>query len=240
MENFDPTVRANPQRPVFSKCSWTCTQKKSVVLVLIWTILMTIWRSWSTYKNPKDTAPGKPPNIAGGNASANILAGPRKWAGYSFLCYRLHIMEGSFSQKVWELATCIPEGRVTTYGILAAAAGGGAMAARSITNILSKAPNQSAIPYHRIVYAGGKVWMTDECEDKRRKLFKTHTKTTPTRLHNQSVGIFILTSNRSSRRKTCWSSVFSVEFTSAISQASSRRVGGKKPNSLLMANNTRN
>ena len=81
-------------------------------------------------------------------------------------------MEGSFSQKVWELTTCIPEGRVTTYGILAAAAGGGAMAARSITNILSKAPNQSAIPYHRIVYAGGKVWMTDACEDKRRKLFK--------------------------------------------------------------------
>ena len=81
-------------------------------------------------------------------------------------------MEGSFSQKVWELATSIPPGRVTTYGILAAAAGGGAMAARSITSILSKAPNQGAIPYHRIVYAGGKVWMTDECEDKRRKLFK--------------------------------------------------------------------
>ncbi len=81
-------------------------------------------------------------------------------------------MEGSFSQRVWELATSIPEGRVTTYGILASAAGGGAMAARSITSILSKAPNQGAIPYHRIVYAGGKIWMTDDCEDKRRKLFK--------------------------------------------------------------------
>jgi methylated-DNA-protein-cysteine methyltransferase-like protein len=81
-------------------------------------------------------------------------------------------MEGGFSQRVWELATSIPEGRVTTYGILAAAAGGGPMAARSITSILSKAPNQKAIPYHRIVYAGGKVWMTDECEDKRRQLFK--------------------------------------------------------------------
>lgn len=81
-------------------------------------------------------------------------------------------MDGSFSQKVWDLATSIPEGRVTTYGILAKAAGGGAMAARSITSILGKAPNQGAIPYHRIVYAGGKVWMTPEYEDKRREMYE--------------------------------------------------------------------
>ena len=31
-------------------------------------------------------------------------------------------MEGSFSQRVWELALCIPEGRVTTYGTIAKAA----------------------------------------------------------------------------------------------------------------------
>src|SRR3989344_3908988 len=77
-----------------------------------------------------------------------------------------------FSQRVWELATSIPEGRVTTYGILVRAAGGGAQAARSITGILSKAPNQGAIPYHRIVYAGGRVWMTPECEKERRALYK--------------------------------------------------------------------
>lgn len=81
-------------------------------------------------------------------------------------------MEGTFSARVWELATSIPEGRVTTYGILASAAGGGPMAARSITSILSKAPNQAAIPYHRIVYAGGKVWLSPEYDEKRRKLFK--------------------------------------------------------------------
>jgi len=81
-------------------------------------------------------------------------------------------MESSFSHRVWELAVSIPPGRVTTYGILASAAGGGAMAARSITSILGKAPNQDAIPYHRIVYASGKVWMTDDCADKRRRLFK--------------------------------------------------------------------
>lgn len=72
-------------------------------------------------------------------------------------------MQSQFSQRVWELATSIPAGRVTTYGTIAKRAGGGAMAARSISSILSKAPNQKAIPWHRIVYAGGNVWLpTDE------------------------------------------------------------------------------
>lgn len=82
-------------------------------------------------------------------------------------------MQQSFSARVYDLALQIPPGRVTTYGILAKAAGGGAMAARSITSILGKAPNQSAIPYHRIVYAGGRVWWNDEYQQKRQAMFKT-------------------------------------------------------------------
>jgi methylated-DNA-protein-cysteine methyltransferase-like protein len=81
-------------------------------------------------------------------------------------------MEGSFSERVWDLALSIPVGRVTTYGTLAKAAGGTLMASRSITSILSKAPNNKAIPYHRIVYANGKVWFSDQDELKRRKLYK--------------------------------------------------------------------
>jgi alkylated DNA nucleotide flippase Atl1 len=81
-------------------------------------------------------------------------------------------MEGTFSSRVWELAVSVPEGRVTTYGALAKAAGGTAMAARSITSILSKAPNSKAIPFHRIVYSNGKVWFSREDEAKRRKLYK--------------------------------------------------------------------
>ena len=77
-----------------------------------------------------------------------------------------------FSRRVWEIATSIPEGRVMTYGGLARAAGGGPLAARSITSILGKAPNQSAIPYHRIVYAGGRVWLSPEIEKSRRALYK--------------------------------------------------------------------
>ena len=65
----------------------------------------------------------------------------------------------------------LPEGRVTTYGDLARAAGGGPLAARSITSILAKFPNHRAIPWHRIVYANGKAWFAAEGEATRRKLY---------------------------------------------------------------------
>ena len=81
-------------------------------------------------------------------------------------------MKGRFSQMVWELATAIPPGRVTTYGILAKKAGGGAQSARSVTGILSKAPNPDSIPFHRIVYADGRAWFSPDCEKSRRALFK--------------------------------------------------------------------
>ena len=80
-------------------------------------------------------------------------------------------MPTSFSQRVYDLALTIPPGYVTTYGALAKAAGGGAMASRSITGILGKAPNQSSIPYHRIVYAGGKVWLPADAETKRQAMY---------------------------------------------------------------------
>jgi len=81
-------------------------------------------------------------------------------------------MAREFSQRVWELALSIPEGRVTTYGAIAKAAGGGGMAARSVSPILSKFPNQNVIPWHRIVYAGGKVWTSPQYEKKRNTLYK--------------------------------------------------------------------
>jgi len=80
-------------------------------------------------------------------------------------------MQPSFSQRVYDLALSIPPGFVTTYGGLAKAAGGGAMASRSITGILGKASNQSSIPYHRIVYAGGRVWLPAGAEAERRAMY---------------------------------------------------------------------
>jgi methylated-DNA-protein-cysteine methyltransferase-like protein len=82
--------------------------------------------------------------------------------------------EMTFSEKVVALALMVPPGRVTTYGDIARVAGGGAMASRSVTGILSKAwdNGEKKIPFHRIVYAGGKVWVNEEYRASRMKLYK--------------------------------------------------------------------
>jgi len=79
-----------------------------------------------------------------------------------------------FSDKVLQIALSIPPGRVTTYGAIARAAGGGTMASQSITAILAKAEKagQKGIPYHRIVYADGRIWVTDASRKKRLALYK--------------------------------------------------------------------
>jgi methylated-DNA-protein-cysteine methyltransferase-like protein len=79
---------------------------------------------------------------------------------------------GEFSQNVCRLARTIPFGRVTTYGSLAVAAGGHPMLAQMVTYILSKAPDADSMPWHRIVYANGRVWLSPEYEKIRRKLYK--------------------------------------------------------------------
>lgn len=80
----------------------------------------------------------------------------------------------TFSERVVEAALAIPSGRVTTYGRLARACGAGPMASQSITGILGKAyqEGETTIPFHRIVYADGKIWVSDEYRTKRMKLYK--------------------------------------------------------------------
>lgn len=80
----------------------------------------------------------------------------------------------TFSQRVLELALSVPKGRVTTYGLIAKAAGGGSMASRSITAILGKAwqAGNHKIPWHRIVYSNGTYWVDEEHEKERLALYK--------------------------------------------------------------------
>lgn len=80
----------------------------------------------------------------------------------------------TFSERVVELALEIPPGRVTTYGRIARAAGGGTMASQSITSILAKAwdAGEKKIPFHRIVYADGRVWLDARHEVERMRLYK--------------------------------------------------------------------
>ena len=80
----------------------------------------------------------------------------------------------TFSEKVLALALAIPPGRVTTYGRIARKAGSGGMAAQSVSGILSRAEERGVkdIPWHRIVYADGRVWLNEQCTPKRMALYK--------------------------------------------------------------------
>lgn len=82
--------------------------------------------------------------------------------------------KGLFSRRVIKLALSLPPGKVTTYGHLSKAAGGGGMAAQSITAILSRAENEGVknIPWHRIVYSDGLVWLNEEHRAERLALYK--------------------------------------------------------------------
>ena len=79
----------------------------------------------------------------------------------------------TFSDRVLKATLAIPSGRVTTYGRIAIACGGGAMASQSITNILSKEKKDTpSIPFHRTVYADGHVWINLKHRKERMKLYK--------------------------------------------------------------------
>ena len=80
----------------------------------------------------------------------------------------------TFSERVLKLALSVPKGHVTTYGRIAKAAGAGPMASQSITSILGKAwqKGEHKIPWHRIVYANGKIWVSPKMRRERMKLYK--------------------------------------------------------------------
>lgn len=73
-----------------------------------------------------------------------------------------------------ELALTIPRGRVSTYGDIARAAGGAPITAQSITGILSKAEQSGVkgIPWHRLIYSDGRVWVSEEHREERMRLYK--------------------------------------------------------------------
>jgi len=80
----------------------------------------------------------------------------------------------TFSERVLKIALELPKGRVTTYGLIARAAGAGPMAAQSITSILDKAAKKGVknIPFHRIVYSDGKIWVNRARRKERLALYK--------------------------------------------------------------------
>jgi len=84
------------------------------------------------------------------------------------------MIKETFSERVLRLALSIPKGKVTTYGGLAKGAGGGPRSAMSITSILSRAYKKGNhdIPFHRIVYSDGKIWVNESHREQRLKLYE--------------------------------------------------------------------
>ena len=80
----------------------------------------------------------------------------------------------TFGERVVALSLRIPKGRVTTYKILSRKAGGGGQSHRSVTAILGKAweNGEHRIPWHRIVYSDGSVWISPSNKKKRLALYK--------------------------------------------------------------------
>lgn len=62
----------------------------------------------------------------------------------------------TFKQKVYEIAAKIPEGKVMTYGQLAALAGN-PKAARAVGMFMAKNPDRGIVPCHRVVSSNGEL-----------------------------------------------------------------------------------
>jgi methylated-DNA-protein-cysteine methyltransferase-like protein len=116
----------------------------------------------------------KKKNNSAKNPSANSGVVPSRAVRTDFSGDFGRDSKNSFSARCVRIALAIPPGKVMTYGMIARAAGGGGQASRSVTGILGKAymKGEKNIPWHRIVYAGGKVWLSPEHEASRRRLYK--------------------------------------------------------------------
>lgn len=65
-------------------------------------------------------------------------------------------MSNTFTLKVKTLITMVPEGMVTTYGLIAASAGN-PRAARQVARILHSCSRKDNLPWHRIVNRNGQI-----------------------------------------------------------------------------------
>lgn len=66
------------------------------------------------------------------------------------------MFEDDFKQRVLQALNSIPYGKVTTYGAIAKLAGS-PRAARQVGAILKGLPNDTLLPWHRVVNREGKI-----------------------------------------------------------------------------------
>ncbi|HLV76851.1 MAG TPA: methylated-DNA--[protein]-cysteine S-methyltransferase [Marinobacter sp.] len=64
--------------------------------------------------------------------------------------------EPTKEQKIWQVVAAIPEGKVASYGQVAAMAGLGRQA-RFVGRALGKLPASHVIPWHRVIRSNGQI-----------------------------------------------------------------------------------
>lgn len=64
--------------------------------------------------------------------------------------------EPSDEQRVWQVVALIPAGQISTYGEIAEMAGLG-RGARRVGRIMSRLPQSTTLPWHRVVNASGRI-----------------------------------------------------------------------------------
>jgi methylated-DNA-protein-cysteine methyltransferase related protein len=99
--------------------------------------------------------------------------------------------ESSPEQRVYIALAAVPSGTVVTYGQLAELAGL-PRAARMVGRILGNLPNETQLPWHRVVNATGEISLPENSPS-----FKTQ----KARLQEEGV---VLTNNRVSLKKFNW------------------------------------
>lgn len=65
-------------------------------------------------------------------------------------------MNQNNQQRIWQVVSQIPEGKIASYGQVAAQAGI-PQAARLVGNVLRKLPEDSNLPWHRVVNGQRKI-----------------------------------------------------------------------------------
>lgn len=78
--------------------------------------------------------------------------------------------ESTFEQRVWQVVSSIPPGRVATYGQIAELTGE-PRRARHVGRVLSVLPKGSRLPWYRVVNASGRSSLPGAAgEEQRRRL----------------------------------------------------------------------
>jgi len=78
------------------------------------------------------------------------------------------VPDSDIDQRIWQVISLIPEGKVATYGDVAAQAGL-PRGARRVGAALRKLPRGSRIPWHRVINAGGCISLPPGSEGYRKQ-----------------------------------------------------------------------